>query len=951
MIFTDRTITIRNDKSTINEPVVLYRGDYEVSIRFTIMESKFRFKSGVNLVDSEKASFGQLAILSPYGGNVFSEVVKCEDGTVTFTLTKEMIDQLEEVGLYSFQIRLFDYYRESRVSIPPVEFGIEVREPVASEDHDNTVSNAIVGYSIAKVVDGLSEDVPDTFDSNGQYNKTDWETGDRISQGKLNKIEDALDKINQNEKNDVAALDKRITGNFNVLDNTKAELNDLKVLETRVDSLTHLQEGSTTGDAELIDARIEYNGAVNATVGGAIRNQVSDIHGIFDVIVNKSNLYSTAPVVHGKIFDYGTERDGGQYSYFKVEVRAGVTYYMYPGIRLYCMMNYDGEVVDRSDKEYKEMFSYTPSVSGFLYVTVYTIRIETSKMATTSDMDSVGNYGEAFTLSDNISIYDHRDIKDIHEHIDSFFTSNNLLDDALYYPGYFHRAGFAKADSSYAYFIVNLEPGEEYVIYPRCRMIDWYTDTGTYHSFDESMSRQVGDIIITVPETNNVSIAYITVYMSEISAVRLYKNDGRTTTDVTAFGTTKLNENVSIEENDSIKDIYEEIKDLQSIIIDNNLIKPSEIVEGYYFNSHSTILPSSNYFYCKVNLKAGVTYHMYPRIRIIRVYSKYGTSIYFNDSTCDNGQPFEFTPSLDCEAYVTFYSRDKTSAFISEESNPSLVVASGHRKLADDIIVENAANAVDMDTANQGNILYKKKWAVIGDSFTYGDFSGYTDANGLTGKNSPELYDAELEMYKTYPWWIMKRNNMTLQKFYMGGRTLATPADGTFTNSITYNDMYKQIDADVDYITIYLGINDGHHMPGSTGDDGEDKTGSIPIGTETDETTATFYGAWNVLLRDLITLYPFAHIGILVSNGMDTDEHVNATIKMAKKWGIPYLNLDSGYDVPLLIRSRPNCRPETCAEAIELRKNQQRVSSSNGHPNHLAHKYESTFIEDFLRRI
>lgn len=227
MIFTDRKITIRNGKSSINEPVILYRGDFEVSIRFTIMESKFRFKSGVNLVDSEKASFGQLAILAPYGGNVFSEVVKCEDGTVTFTLTKEMIDQLEEVGLYSFQIRLFDYYRESRVSIPPVEFGIEVREPVASEDHDNSVNNAIVGYSIAKVVDGINEDVGDTFDANGNYNKTNWETGDRITEGKLNKIEDALDKINKNEKADAAALDKRITSNYNVLDSSKADKNEI----------------------------------------------------------------------------------------------------------------------------------------------------------------------------------------------------------------------------------------------------------------------------------------------------------------------------------------------------------------------------------------------------------------------------------------------------------------------------------------------------------------------------------------------------------------------------------------------------------------------------------------------------------------------------------------------------------------------------------------------------
>lgn len=221
MIFTERQITVRNGKSTINEPVVLYRGDYEVSIKFTIMETKFRFKNGINLAVSEKATHGQLAILAPYGGNIFSEMVRCEDGAVTFTLTKEMIDQLEEVGLYSFQIRLFDYYKESRVSIPPVEFGIEVREPVASEDHDNEVNNAIVGYSISKVVDGLNASVPDTFDEEGNYNRTDWQTGDRISQGKLNKIEDAIDILNQNKD----ALNKQMTSNFNVLQN---EINELR---------------------------------------------------------------------------------------------------------------------------------------------------------------------------------------------------------------------------------------------------------------------------------------------------------------------------------------------------------------------------------------------------------------------------------------------------------------------------------------------------------------------------------------------------------------------------------------------------------------------------------------------------------------------------------------------------------------------------------------------------
>ena len=227
MIFTDRTITVRKGESRIDEPIVVYRGDYELEVRFTILNSRFKFMSGTNMIESEKASYGQLAILTPYGGNIFSDIVKCNDGSVTFVLTAEMLNQIEEVGLYSFQIRLMDYNKESRVSIPPIEFGIEVREPIASEDHDNSVNNAIVGYSIAKVVDPKEENVGDTFNESGNYNKTKWETGDRISQGKLNKIEDAIDKINKNEMNNSASLSKRIDSNFNVLDATKADKNEV----------------------------------------------------------------------------------------------------------------------------------------------------------------------------------------------------------------------------------------------------------------------------------------------------------------------------------------------------------------------------------------------------------------------------------------------------------------------------------------------------------------------------------------------------------------------------------------------------------------------------------------------------------------------------------------------------------------------------------------------------
>ena len=50
-----------------------------------------------------------------------------------------MIDEIAEVGNYSFQIRLFDENISSRVTLPEVNDGIEIREPIALEDTSSTV--------------------------------------------------------------------------------------------------------------------------------------------------------------------------------------------------------------------------------------------------------------------------------------------------------------------------------------------------------------------------------------------------------------------------------------------------------------------------------------------------------------------------------------------------------------------------------------------------------------------------------------------------------------------------------------------------------------------------------------------------------------------------------------------------------------------------------------------
>lgn len=135
MIYVDRTITVQQGASRIDEPVILYRGDYEVSVRFTIVNQSVKFGSEFNMIDYENTPNAQLIILSPTKEAIFSDILRCEEGVATFTIPQELVDELQEVGKYSFQIRLYDYDQSARITIPQVKNGIIVREPITTENN------------------------------------------------------------------------------------------------------------------------------------------------------------------------------------------------------------------------------------------------------------------------------------------------------------------------------------------------------------------------------------------------------------------------------------------------------------------------------------------------------------------------------------------------------------------------------------------------------------------------------------------------------------------------------------------------------------------------------------------------------------------------------------------------------------------------------------------------
>lgn len=264
-------------------------------------------------------------------------------------------------------------------------------------------------------------------------------------------------------------------------------------------------------------------------------------------------------------------------------------------------------------------------------------------------------------------------------------------------------------------------------------------------------------------------------------------------------------------------------------------------------------------------------------------------------------------------------------------------VESGRLKVAfDEIqgIVSDGQGGLKVD--KKDNVLYGKKWAACGDSFTAGDFTNYVDSEGHTGTDS-DAYDHTTGHWKTYPWWISQRNNMNVQWLAMGGNDFTNIEGATrpFSNSATTTYNYTQIASDCDYITIEFGLNENDFT-------------TAQIGTKTDSTNETLWGAYNVVLEAILTANPKVKIGIIVTDAGLSQTYHDALIDIAEYWGIPYLDLRNGKEVPMMIGGRLDDYSQT---ARTLRNGAFCVSSTDIHPNVVGHEYRSTVIENFLRSL
>ena len=222
-----------------------------------------------------------------------------------------------------------------------------------------------------------------------------------------------------------------------------------------------------------------------------------------------------------------------------------------------------------------------------------------------------------------------------------------------------------------------------------------------------------------------------------------------------------------------------------------------------------------------------------------------------------------------------------------------------------------------------------KTWYACGDSFTAGVTGDVITENG------------PYKGYRAcYPYFVGNRTGMDVHNIAVSGSTM-TYKSGTSTASNCFSypstGKYLSIPADADYITLKFGIND------------DPSHQDMPLGTISDNTNETLYGAWNVVISYLVANCPYAKIGVIVSNGCYDPNYSKAARDIAEKWGLGYLDENFDYKVPLLIRVTGKPNVSSAAHNAVLAK--MRVSESNTHPNDWAHEYESKIVEAWLRTL
>ena len=256
-------LRIAGEASTLSAPLNLYRGDRGIDIFFRIMDFSYDF-TGTNLLRNIGSARYNAIVVKPDGSNYVTPTQPIVDNEVKFTITKDLTDEMTEIGTYTLQFLLHGA-GDSRVAIPPIT--IEVKELIAdvADGADGQANYSTTNKTTIKAGEATIE--------------ARWEIGELITADKLNWTRDKAiqgAETSQANSNKISVLEPKVA----TLEKKVAPLQaDVNTLKEKVDDFQNInvmnQEATGVGDISLSDT---YDGVTKDLVvkGKTLQNLVKE---------------------------------------------------------------------------------------------------------------------------------------------------------------------------------------------------------------------------------------------------------------------------------------------------------------------------------------------------------------------------------------------------------------------------------------------------------------------------------------------------------------------------------------------------------------------------------------------------------------------------------------------------------------------------------------------------
>lgn len=190
MIVRNLTIKIQGNRATTDSPLYLHTQDKNIHVVITVMNGKFEIK------DSMLLSF---TIIKPNGDEVDRAECYIKNKQCHLLLNGEEFDEISEVGTHLIQLKLYDEFRQARLSLPPFAMHIlksngsyyaddEVEGIQAEQDAYKLMTENRLALEMNESI--LISDLPTTTEVNGFVPVTQGDTTYKLDMSQVATKED-----------------------------------------------------------------------------------------------------------------------------------------------------------------------------------------------------------------------------------------------------------------------------------------------------------------------------------------------------------------------------------------------------------------------------------------------------------------------------------------------------------------------------------------------------------------------------------------------------------------------------------------------------------------------------------------------------------------------------------------------------------------------------------------